>query len=1002
MMRATHPSISPDGSQIAFSWQGDIWTSPIEGGGARRLTVHQALDNFPRWTPDGKSIVFTSTRYGSSDIFSITADGGNLKRLTFDGSSESGTMVSNDGKWIYGHTNAWGRSDIFRVSIDGGDLVRLTGHPMEIEYSPALAADGTTIFYVQGGSAGNWRNPYMAGSNTGEVMVGKLGTPISSAKKLTNDEFNDFNPMVAANGNVIFISNRSGWPNLWSMRPDGSGLKRLTNHVDGTMRWASINAGGNKVAYEFASQIFTFDVATAKSTLLSVDMPDDRPLNPILKATLTSGVSSASISPDGKKALIGLRGDIYLIPEKGGTTRRVVDSLALDSSPIFVDSQNFAFETMRTGKSEIWTSDLAGKVKPLFADAKDLHSGALSPDGKTWLMMRGDNEVVMAPASGGELKVVSTGPFQDSFQGTSYFAWSPDSKYFVVETPTQRASKVEIVEVATGKRILAAVPMRELSTQPQWLPNGKGIFFIGQDGEDQCLFVVDLVDQDVTFSEDDLDKIDSAAKKPEEGITVKIDTKGLLDRARIIARDASGAIAGPDGKTIYANVAGQFSAIPVNGGGINAVAGITGPAGGFLGTNKKLYLVQGSTFMGWNPAGPPAPIRFAAEIKVDRQAEEMELFKQMWWALSRMYYNPAMNGKDWDRIKATYSRLVPTTTSRDDFYALMAEMVEELDSSHLGATAPPSVPPGIDSEVAGWFGTEWDWNAMVKGEYVIGKVLDGTPADNSNSALMVGDKIVAINGTKLGGTTAASKLLVDTVGRKCSVELVRGGKTMTVEIKPTTAALRTALYYEDWIRWNRETVEKLSGGRLTYHHVQSMDEPSYQRFLRDIRTLTGDKQGVIFDVRFNGGGSTSHKILGVLSKKTWLYRTVRSAPDMLMSENFFRGDSLEMPSGLLTNQYSFSNAEILSEGFQTLKIGPVFGERTGGGVIGTGAYGLWDGGMIRMPAIGCYTVNMENLERNGRKPNFTVPFDANSWNMGRDPQIEKAVQEMLKRLPAKK
>ncbi|MCE9557967.1 MAG: hypothetical protein K8R88_03360, partial [Armatimonadetes bacterium] len=435
--------------------------------------------------------------------------------------------------------------------------------------------------------------------------------------------------------------------------------------------------------------------------------------------------------------------------------------------------------------------------------------------------------------------------------------------------------------------------------------------------------------------------------------------------------------------------------VSVASGATNPVPGIVGSAGTAVGNGKAYAFFAGKILALGGPV--PVPINYAAQTQIDSRAEELALFDEITWALERMYYNPKLNNKDWAGLRKKYLSIIPYTTDRTDFYALMSEFVEELESSHQGATAP-AVARADGAEVTGWLGIEWNWAELAGGKYVVGKVGEGTPADLPASRLLVGDQVLTVDGKTLGAASPLGVMLKNKTGSKVRLGVKRGGKDIEVVIKPTSPLVATRTRYDDWVKWNREQVEKLSGGKLTYHHIQGMDEPSYQKFLREMRTLTNGKKGVVIDVRYNGGGSTSHKILGVLIKTPWMYRTLRTLGDMKISENIYRGDTLELPSALMTNQYSFSNAEIMSEGFRQLKIGPVIGERTAGGVIGTSAHGLWDGGQIRMPAIGCYAVNGENLEGNGRKPDFNVAFDPNIWNQGRDPQLEKAVEELLRKV----
>ena len=194
----------------------------------------------------------------------------------------------------------------------------------------------------------------------------------------------------------------------------------------------------------------------------------------------------------------------------------------------------------------------------------------------------------------------------------------------------------------------------------------------------------------------------------------------------------------------------------------------------------------------------------------------------------------------------------------------------------------------------------------------------------------------------------------------------------------------------------RALAETLSNGQIGYVHVRAMDKPSLDQFLRESHTQADGKKGLIIDCRYNGGGSTAVDMLNTMIKSTWLVRTTRGPDGVKLSENVLRGDAVEMPTALMVNSYSFSNAEVMAEGFSALKRGPIIGERTPGYVIGTGVFPLWDGGSVRMPAIGAYAVSGENLENNGRKPDEIVWFDPNAWMKGRDLQLERAVSTLLR------
>jgi C-terminal processing protease CtpA/Prc len=581
---------------------------------------------------------------------------------------------------------------------------------------------------------------------------------------------------------------------------------------------------------------------------------------------------------------------------------------------------------------------------------------------------------------------------------------SPESQDLVVKDVTDRGSTiVYLVEVATAKQTPVAWCARDTSA-PKFLPNASAIYFQSSELSESNLYIVDLVSPEVKFVEDDLDSALNPLKKPDTKPklpAVTIQTKGIAERMRQLSTAPTFVSqATPDSKSILAFAGGAWVSINVATGASSPIASL---ASGFAPiqfdkNGSKLYTIGvGGTMGSVNLATmSTAPIPFSASYSLNLRKDEEALFKEIWWAMDRFYYAPDMNNRNWPGIRDKYAAIVPFANDHDDFYAMMGEMMEELNSSHLGATAPDSAP-AAGAETTGLLGVDWNPARLALGEYVVSSVLRGSPAAHPQMELRVGDVVRSVNGVTPSATNPMAKLLTGSTGKRVVLQVSRGGKEVTVTIKPTSMAARTALNYDDWVLSNREFVDKISGGKIGYHHYAAMNDASQNKFLREVRTQGVGKVGFIIDVRYNGGGSTAHKALGVLIKTPWLIRTRRDAPDAKLSENLYRGDTLELPSTLLINQYSFSNAEIFAEGFKRLKVGPVIGERTAGGVIGTSAYSLWDGGSIRMPASGAYTITMENLERNGRKPDLPVIWDPNAYLNGRDVVLETAVKELLKK-----
>jgi tricorn protease len=965
--------------------------------------VHPASDNTPRWFPDGQRIAFSSNRFGNPDVFTVNADGSGLKRLTFESSSESPTSVTPDGKFVLATSNRFegGTINLVKIPANGGDLIRLTVDANEAAFQATATEDGKLVFARGAYGVSAWRKPGVKGSAMGDIWIADNTVPIRNQKPVGGlTEHMELFPMPAQDGTIFFVSNRSGWPNLFRMNRDGKGARQLTKHSDGTLRFPSIDAKGTVIAYDFNSEIYALDLKTNESRKVTIRVPEDERLNPVVDLSIREATDFA-VAPDGKRTVVAIRGDLFLIPEKGGTTRRLTTNPGLDQDPVWLDAKTILYVAAGdNGRKNLNTVTIDGQVKEFRADGPDYSNPLLSPDGKQIAVHRGPFEIVVMSVGETTATVVATGDFLSGVRSGALMSWSPDSKHLAVAVPTERLGvNVEVVEVGTQKSTVVARLPRGLAGAPRFLPNGKSVYFSASYDDDTDAFVVDLVPNDLTFTEDDLDAIDSPKPRPDANVVVKIDPKGIEYRLRRISSGGANVLgASADSKTIWANTATGTVAIPAAGGAPVPVPGLQRPASLLrLGQQGKVYaLAAGRLYTLGGPA--PVEVPFNAQYSVNLRQEERALFEEIWWSLDRFFYDEKMHGKNWAGIRAKFEKVLPSTFDRADFYALMGEMMEELDSSHLGATPPADANfTATNPDASAWLGAELDPTQLAAGRYVIGEIIPGSPADHPQSTLKVGDTFLSIDGVRVGSEPLGA-LLNRKAGRRVKVEIERAGVKLTLSMQPVPLSQVGFLSQRQWLEWQRAETDRLSGGKLAYLYIDAMNQPSLNQFLREIRTLTNGKEGAVIDVRYNGGGSTAQDILNVLLKRTWLIRTSRGERGFRTSENIMRGDALELPSICLANSYSASNAEIFAEGFRRLGIGKFVGEMTRGYVIGTGGVSLWDGGFIRMPALGSYTVDGENLENNGRKPDIEVTYDPNAFAAGRDPQLERAVRELMNQL----
>ena len=396
------------------------------------------------------------------------------------------------------------------------------------------------------------------------------------------------------------------------------------------------------------------------------------------------------------------------------------------------------------------------------------------------------------------------------------------------------------------------------------------------------------------------------------------------------------------------------------------------------------------------------PAAFTATVNLNSVEENRQIFDDAWWLMDRYFYDERHNGVDWAAIRAKYEALLPYVPYKDDFYDLMSEMVQELHGSHLGITGPTDYVADTPSNT-GFLGVEPDWATLEsEGKFKVASVLPHSPADSKWSKLSPGDYILAIDGQALDNEHTFDALLDRKAGKK--VVLTVNDKPSTdgarsVAIRPVPFSAADDLRYEAWVQHERDLVHQLSGGRLAYLHVREMNVPSELRFKEEFVSEASGRNGLLVDVRYNGGGNVAHRLLDILRKKPYVSFRPRSLGQQVMVDwpsEYLWGK----PAALLVNQDSASNSEMMAEGFRSLGIGPIVGVPTMGAVIATGSWSFLDGGTIRLPSAGVYTAAGENLELHGRQPDVNVPYDPMAAKEGRDPQLEAAVKVLLAKLPA--
>ncbi|MEM9291611.1 MAG: S41 family peptidase [Acidobacteriota bacterium] len=1068
-----HPAPSPDGSTIAFSWQGDLWTVPTAGGEARRLTVHPGTDRHPVWSPDGRWIAFASDRHGGTDIFLLATDGAQPPRrlshhsagdrpVDFLPDSSAVVFTSRRGEGIRRSSTFW------VVGLEGG-----TPYPLmdALGRWGTFSPDGSTFAFVRGTTRWNrtryrgaanrdlWLWQPADGSAPGQQADG------GSYRQLTTFDGDDDLPTWLDDSTLVGLSSRSGRKNLFAFDTTGGEARQLTDHQDYGIRFPRAAANGSVVAYEQGKHIWTLDPAGGDASPLSIEVSNDLLVNPQQRLTHRDDAAELAVHPDGELVALVVGGDLFLTAVVDEDDREISPppTLRLTHTPereqdiaFSADGNSLYFASRQSGNLDIyrlwradeeleWIDSFEFKTEAAVASPAEEGLPTPSPDGERLAYQRGKGDLMLADLSStgavsGEPRALFEHWQLDGFQ------WSPDGRWLTYSKPDLdynseiylHAVKVEGADSTPynvsrhpredesphfspdGRRLLWTSPRHDQDTDlwGVWLsreddertPEGWLRLFREQEDGDQKSEEKSDGDS-AEQAEGDDEKGEDSDSAESQLPDVQIDFDGLWERVQALT-DLRGEEGSPraaeDGRRVIFTAqstdgdAPDLYSVRWDGQDLQQLTeGGVGPRQITLLGEHIFYLDDDGRAhrREIDEGGDNESIPFAARRVANRRAEKEAVFDEAWLTLGEWFYDPDFHGVDWPTTAAQYRPWVTTAGHRSDFVDGMNLMLGELNASHMGYF---EVGDSGDAERTGLLGASFDPAAGGPG-LLITEVLPGSPAARVDVGLAVGDRLLAIDGEEVDANTNVWSLLTDTVGQKVRLTVLSAsGERRGVTLEPISQGQLQALRYDQWVRERRQLVESLSEGRLGYLHIQAMNISSFEEFERNLFAAGHGKEGLVIDVRSNGGGWTTDYLMAALNVE----RHARTVPrDADPQANGYPQDRLPLaswprPAITVADQESYSNAEIFSHAFKTLGRGLVVGQPTFGAVISTGAARLANGAFLRLPLRGWYVAGSDlNMENNGAVPDLLVPLPPQQdLAIEDDDQLEAAVRALLEGL----
>lgn len=1055
--------ISPDGTEIAFCYKGDIYKVPANGGTATQLTTQASYECSPIWSPDSKQIAFASDRNGNFDLFVMSADGGAARRLTTHSASEIPSTFTTDGNYILFSASIQdpansalfptsAMTELYKVPVTGGRTEQVLGTPAEMV---CFDKSGKTFLYQdRKGFEDEWRKHHTS-SITRDVWL--YDSENGKHTNLTAHAGEDRNPVFAPDGQTVyFLSERDGGTfNVYSF-PISSpqSLKTVTHFKPHPVRFLSMGSNGT-LCYTYNGEIYTQKQGDKPQKVKIDIIRDDQ--NTIADLNFSNGATSATVSPDGKQVAFIVRGEVFVTSADYNTTKQITHTPAREAGLTFSpDNRTLAYASERNGNWELYMAKIARKEEANFPNATAIEEEVLlpsdktertypqfSPDGKELAFIEDRNRLMVLNLETKKVRQVTDGSTWFSTGGGFDYSWSPDGKWFTLEFIGNRHDPYSDIGMvsAQGGKIINLTNSGYTSGSPRWVLDGNAILFIterygmrahaswGSLNDVMLVFMNQDAYDKFRLSKEDYElqkelekeqkntteakkndkkkgdnKEKSEEKKEEKVKDIVVELNNIEDRiVRLTpnSSDLGSAIITKDGETLYYLSAfeGGYDLWKMNlrkkdtkllhkmdAGWANMEMDKDG---------KNLFLLGSNTMqkMGTDSESLK-PISYQAHVKMDLAAERDYMFNHVYKQEQKRFYNLNMHGIDWDAMTKAYRKFLPHIDNNYDFAELLSEYLGELNVSHTGGRFRPQ----LKGDATATLGLLYDWNHNGKG-LLISEVVEKGPFDHARSKVKAGNIIEKIDGQEITPESDYSVLLNGKARKKTLVTLYNPQTKERWEevVVPVSNGVMSDLLYARWVKQRAADVDKWSNGRLGYVHIESMGDDSFRSVYSDILGKYNNREGIVIDTRFNGGGRLHEDIEILFSGKKYFTQVVRGREACDMPSRRWN-----KPSIMVQCEANYSNAHGTPWVYSHQKIGKLVGMPVPGTMTSVSWETLQDPTLVfGIPVIGYRLPDGSYLENSQLEPDIKVANSPETVVKGEDTQLKAAVDELLKEIDGK-
>lgn len=1041
-------AISPDGSQIAFSYKGDIFTVPVAGGAAKQITSNPEYDGNPVWTPDGKRLVFMSTREGSDDLFITNADGGTPRRLTTHSGNEKPLAFLNDSTLLFNAAQLPGRTSArspFLTQVYSLNVNRTSPRPHLYLSVPVVSATANSqgdILYQDRKGVEDVLRKHERSSGTADIWLYDNG----NFKQLTTFNGGDQCPAWGEGKKFFFVSEKDGTLNVYESETGADKATQLTHFTKHPVRSLTSSRNG-LLAFMWDGDIYTLRPGQEPKKL-DVTVNADKYNRDLVKYYATGDESNIAISPDGNEVAVIIRGELYVTSTDYKTTKRITDTPAQERCMSFSpDGRTLVFDSDVDGFWQLFTAKIKNPDEKSFAYATDIDIEPLykcgtsamqpvfSPDGKKVAFLEDRTTLKVIDLATKKVTTVLDGKYNYSYSdGDVPFQWSPDSNWLLVSYIGQSGWNNTDVAIAKadGTEVVDLTESGHSDYNPQWVLGGKAIAYEsgkygmkaqgswGNQGDiilmaldPEAWEVFNMTEEEAKLresnkddkaddeSKDKKDKKDKKGKKNAEtdkkAEALNFDLANRRYRTKRLTSQ-SGNIGdyylSPKGDKLY------YSAMTSDGSyslhvkdlkkGDTKVL-LPGVAGSLFPDKKGENLfVAGRGIKKVNLASTDIKdVEYEARYDRVPSLEHLYIFDHMARQVKDKFYDENLHGVDWQYYTDHYRDFLPYIDNNRDFATLLSEILGELNASHTGGRY---YGPGAKMSTA-WLGAYFDEDYTGEG-LKVAEVFPRGPLAMKSANVNPGDIILSIDGIAIDEDADYFPMLEGKGGKKVRLEVRKpDGKKEFVTVKAANPGAMSEAAYQRWVEHNEKVVEELSGGRIGYAHVRGMDGTSYQTVYDRILGKYRDCDAVVVDTRHNGGGWLHNDLAILLGGKQ--YVTFKPRGREIGHEPFAQWTK---PSVMLVNESNYSDAHGSPYTYQALGLGEVVGSP----IPGTMTAVWWETqidptlifGIPQVTNVANDGTVLENTQLNPDIIIYNLPGDVEN---GVDAQLEGAVKHLMKK-----